>query len=74
MGEAKRRKEQGLPPRAKKNEKKTIKDLQEGLKFQCKYKEMKKENDMWNRDYKKQGYKFMTNDKIYKEVSKLLSK
>ena len=58
----------------KKNEKKTIKDLQKGLKFECEYKEMKKQNTIWNKSYKKQGYKFMTNDKIYKEVSKLLSK
>ena len=58
----------------KKNEKKTIKDLQEGLKFECEYKEMKKQNTIWNKNYKKQGYKFMTNDEIYKEVSKLLSK
>ena len=35
---------------------------------------MKKQNTIWNKNYKKQGYKFMTNDQIYKEVSKLLSK
>jgi hypothetical protein len=57
----------------KKNENKTITDLQEGLKFECGYKEMKKQNDIWKKDYKKQGYKFMTNDKIFSEVSKLLS-
>ena len=58
----------------KKNEKKTISDLQKGLKLECGYNEMKKQNTIWNKDYKKQGYKFMTNDKIYKEVSKLFSK
>ena len=52
----------------KKNEKKTISDLQKGLKFECGYNEMKKQNTIWNKDYKKQGYKFMTNDKIYKEL------
>ena len=57
----------------KKNENKTITDLQERLKFECEYKEMKKLNAIWKKDYKKQGYKFMSNDKIFSEVSKLLS-
>ena len=56
----------------KKNENKTIKELQGGLKFECGYKEMKKQNNIWKKDYKKQGYKFMTNDKIFSEVSNLL--
>lgn len=58
----------------KKNEKKTIKDLQKRFQFECGYKKMEKQNTIWNKDYKRQGYKCMTNDKIYKEVSKLLSK
>ena len=57
----------------KKNEEKTIKDLQNGLKFECGYKEMKKQNNIWAEDYKKQGYKFMSRENIFKTVSKLLS-
>ena len=55
-------------------EKKTISELQSGLKHECGFKEMIKMNKIWNREYKKQGYKFKNNDDIFKDVSKILKK
>ena len=57
-----------------KNEDKTIKNLQNGLKYECGYKETIKMNNMWNRDYKKQGYKFISREDIFKTVSNILNK
>lgn len=56
-----------------KNETKTIENLQEALKHECSYKEIKDLTDKWNKDYKKQNYKFLSSDKIFNEISKLLS-
>jgi len=56
-----------------KNEKETIKDLQNGLKYECGYDNIQKMNKMWNIDYKKQGYKFMSREDIFEETSKILN-
>ena len=39
---------------------------------ECDVKETKKLNKMWNDDYKKQGYTFLSREDILKEVSKIL--
>ena len=54
------------------NEKKIIKDIQEEFKSECSHKETKRMTDMWNRDYKNQGYKFMSHENIFTEVSKII--
>jgi adenylate kinase family enzyme len=55
-----------------KNEEKTINKLKKGLQYECGYNEIVKMNKKWNNDYKKQKYKFMSRDDIFKEVSKIL--
>ncbi len=55
-----------------KNEKDTINGLKKRLQYECGYNEMVKMNKKWNSDYKKQEYKFMSRDDIFKEVSKIL--
>lgn len=55
-----------------KDETKTIKNLQMGLKYDCGYKQIIKEIEMWNHDYKIQGYKFMDRDRIFESVCKIL--
>jgi len=57
-----------------KNEKNTIDDISNGLKHECGYNEIVKMNNTWNKDYKKQGYKFMTREQILKKVSVILTK
>ena len=57
----------------KRNEKKTIKEYQDIFSEECSYKINKKMCDMWNKDYKKQKYKFMTREKIFSESCKLLN-
>ncbi len=57
-----------------KKEKKMIQRLQNALKHECGYKEMLKLNKIWNTEYKKQGYKFMSDDSIFNQVSKKLKK
>ena len=44
----------------------------EAIKQECSSKETIKLNKKWNRDYKKQGYKFMTRENIFKTVCKLI--
>ena len=58
----------------KKNKKQTIENLQSGFDQECSYKESKKMYDIWDKSYKKQGYKFMTRENIFKKVSELLFK
>jgi adenylate kinase family enzyme len=55
------------------NENDTIEELQRGLKHECGYNEVKKMNNMWDIDYKKQGYTFMSREDIFNEVSKLIN-
>jgi len=56
----------------KENENKMIEKLQNRLKSNCAYSEMVKQNAIWNTDYKKQKYKFMSSDKIYEKVSNII--
>jgi hypothetical protein len=53
---------------------KFVKLTKKRIEFECGTRETTKENKVWTRDYKKQGYKFMTRDKIFSEVSKILNK
>lgn len=56
------------------NEKKIIKHIQEEFEDECSYEKTKKRTDIWNIDYKTQGYKFMSRENIFTEVSKMLEK
>jgi len=56
----------------KKNENDTIKFVSNVYKHECSYNEVKKLNEMWNRDYKKQKYVFMSREKIYGRVCDIL--
>jgi adenylate kinase family enzyme len=57
-----------------KNEKETLKALQTNLAFECGYENIIKETNMWNHDYRKQGYKFMSRKKIFDKVSAIIKK
>lgn len=54
------------------NENKIIKNIYDGITHECGFKETTKMNDKWIIDYKKQGYKFMSSNKIYEEVIKIV--
>lgn len=56
------------------NNEKFIKMVQEAVEMECGKKETIKLNQKWNKDYKKQGYKFMSREDIFKEVVKILKK
>ena len=49
-----------------------IKQITRALKEECSLKKTIKLNKKWNKDYKKQGYKFMTRENIFKTVCKLI--
>lgn len=55
------------------NENKVIKGIQNAFGDECSYKLTKKLDNMWNTDYKKQGYKFMSREKIFEEVKQILT-
>lgn len=57
-----------------KDEKGTIKRINGALKNECSYNETKNMNKIWNKDYKKQKYKFLSHENIFKEVSKIIKK
>ena len=50
-----------------------IKQITNLIKGECSMKEMVKLNKKWKKDYKKQGYTFMSRENIYKSVVKILS-
>ena len=52
------------------NNEKFIKGMKQQIEIECDKKHTIKMNKIWNRDYKKQGYKFMTRDNIFKNVIK----
>lgn len=56
------------------NNEKFIKNFSEAIKSECNAKKTIKINDKWEKDYKKQGYKFMSRNNIYKSIIKLLEK
>ena len=50
-----------------------IKKITNLIKRECSTKEMVKLNKKWKKDYKKQGYTFMSRENIYKSVVKILN-
>jgi adenylate kinase family enzyme len=50
-----------------------IKQITKLIKNECSMKKMLKLNNKWKRDYKKQNYKFMSRENIYKSVVKILN-
>jgi len=50
-----------------------IKQITNLIKRECSMKEMVKLNKKWKKDYKKQGYTFMSRENIYKSVVKILN-
>ena len=56
------------------NEKETVKALQNDIKYECGYKETTQMNNIWNKDYQKQGYKIMSREKILEEVIEKLNR
>jgi adenylate kinase family enzyme len=55
-----------------KNNERFIKKFSEAIKRECNAKEIIKQNKKWNKDYAKQGYKFMSRENIYSSIVKLL--
>lgn len=56
-----------------KNEKETHKNLYNAIKGECNYEKTIKMNEIWNTDYKEQGYKFLSREAIFDEVSNILN-
>jgi len=56
----------------KNNVQEFIKIVTYDIKKECSEKKTIKMNNKWKKDYEKQGYKFMSRENIYKEVSKLI--
>ena len=50
-----------------------IKQITKLIKNECSMKKMLKLNNKWKKDYKKQGYTFMSRENIYKSVVKILN-
>jgi hypothetical protein len=57
-----------------KNNKNFVKLVSENIERECGTQETLKINKMWNKDYKSQGYKFMSREDIYKEIVGILKK
>lgn len=54
------------------NNERFIKGMKHAIEYACNLKEIRKENNKWKKDYKKMGYKFLSREEIFKNVSKLL--
>ena len=52
---------------------KFVRLIKENIERECGTKETLKINKMWEKDYEKQGYKFMSRENIYKSVVKILN-
>jgi len=52
---------------------KFVRLIKENIERECGTKETLKINKMWEKDYDKQGYKFMSRENIYKSVVKILN-
>ena len=52
---------------------KFVRLIKENIEMECGTKETLKINKMWKKDYKKQDYKFMSRENIYKSVVKILN-
>jgi adenylate kinase family enzyme len=55
-----------------KNEEYWLDRIQADFKSNCSFEKINKFTTMWDTDYKKMGYKFMTSDEIYNSISKIL--
>ena len=51
---------------------KFLKGIKYAIENSCNLQKLIKENSRWKKDYKKQGYTFMSRDNIYKSVIKIL--
>jgi adenylate kinase family enzyme len=51
-----------------------IEMFSQAIKRECSLKDTIKINNKWKEDYEKQGYKIMTSEKIFQDVSKILAK
>ena len=49
-----------------------VKQVSKAIKRECSAKETIKMNNKWKKDYEKQGYKLMSRENIFKNVSKIL--
>ena len=49
-----------------------LKQVSKAIKRECSAKETIKMNNKWKKDYEKQGYKLMSRENIFKNVSKIL--
>jgi len=49
-----------------------IKQIKKLINNECSVKKIIKMNNKWRKDYMKQGYKFMSRENIFKNVSKIL--
>jgi uridine kinase len=56
-----------------KDNEKFVRLIKENIERECGTKETLKINKMWEKDYDKQGYKFMSRENIYKSVVKILN-
>lgn len=56
------------------DEKKNLSIIQDRLKDECGYKFTKDLNKKWNRDYKNQGYEFVSREGIFNKVSRILKR
>ena len=54
------------------NNEKHIKNVSNAIAYECSLKKISKQNKIYNKYYKKHGYKIMTREDIYKSVIKLL--
>ena len=50
-----------------------IKNVSDAIADLCNLKRMTKQNNKWRKAYKKQGYRFLSRDNIFKSVSKILT-
>lgn len=56
------------------NNKKFVKLTKKSIDINCGTKNTLKDNNKWKKDYKKQGYIFMSREEIYNETSKIIQK
>lgn len=54
------------------NNQRFIDGVTNGLKYECGLNKIIKMNKDWNKNYKKQGYKFMSREDIYKKITSIL--
>lgn len=54
------------------NNKKFIELIKQAIDFDCNEENILKNNDRWRKDYKNQSYKFMSRNKIFDAVSKII--